>query len=252
TGTRMGFLKRFFHNVFREEYAGQGVNVFEKLDEHEVEAHLDVSRYENFLLTDAVRPSFDLQVVPREGYRRDLYRDEESRGAVPVLLAAVSRENLFDVFMELLDPLGDEVDAVLETSHRNHGSGHEDLYREQMDLPVLKSTLWDYEDLLLNDGFTGIAALNPNIPREVQFDEHKLLIMYADDLAPFEAVLKKYGLVRDDRMKFITEGEHVHSSTDDFQDRFQELQMRLGMDGSDCFNEGYDEGYGENYDENFI
>ena len=233
----MGFLKRFLHNVFREETAGATTSSFERLEEDELEAHLDVARYGEFALTDAVRPSFDLQVVPQQGYRHDLYRDDESHNEVPVLLSAVSKERLFDVFLDLLDPLGDHVDVVLETSHERQGAGHEDLYREHMDLPVLKSILWDYEDLLLNDGFTGIAVLNPRIPREVQFDEHKLLITYAEDTSPFEEVLRGYGLSCDERMKFITEGEHVHSSSDEFVEQFQDLQMRLGMDTAHCFDD---------------
>ena len=62
--------------------------------------------------------------------------------------------------------------------------GHVDLYREHIDLPVLKSILYDFEELLLNDGCTGIAVLNPHMPLEVQFDEHKLLIAYGHDLTP--------------------------------------------------------------------
>ena len=49
-------------------------------------------------------------------------------------------------------------------------------------MPVLKSILWEYEDLLTNDGCTGLAVLNPGIPQEIQFDEHKLLIVYGDQL----------------------------------------------------------------------
>ena len=47
--------------------------------------------------------------------------------------------------------------------------------------------------MLLNDGCTGIAVLNPGIPQEVQFDEHKLLIVYGDDLAGFEQVFAAAG-----------------------------------------------------------
>ena len=43
--------------------------------------------------------------------------------------------------MELLDPLGSVVDVVLETSHSGDRSGHTDLYREHIDMPVLKSIL---------------------------------------------------------------------------------------------------------------
>ena len=177
----MGFLKKFFRNVFRDGTSTEMASSFESLTEEQLEVHLGVARYGDFLLTGAIRPSYDLQVVPRQGYRHDVYRDEESRASVPVLMGAASSEHLFEVFMDLLDPLGSEVDVVLETSHNRQRRGHLDLYREHIDMPVLKSILWDYEDLLVNDGCTGIAILNPGIPQEVQFDEHKLLIVYGED-----------------------------------------------------------------------
>ena len=64
-----------------------------------------------------MRPSYDLRVVPSQGYRHDSYRDEQNHTSVPVLMAAVSSERLFEMFMDLLDPLGTVVDVVLETSH---------------------------------------------------------------------------------------------------------------------------------------
>jgi hypothetical protein len=227
----MGFLKKFFRNVFHEGAAPVAkASSFDRLSEDELEAHLGVERYGDFTLTEAIRPSYDLKVVPKQGFRHDFYRDEESQTKVPVLMGAASKERLFDVFMDLLDPLGFEVDVVLETSHNRENGGHLDLYREHIDLPVLKSILYDYEDLLLNDGCTGIAVLNPSIPQEVQFDEHKLLIVYGKPLGAYEDVFLKFGVRRDDRMKFITEAEHVHSSSDRFAQRFEELKMALGMD----------------------
>jgi hypothetical protein len=226
----MGFLKKFFRNVFRDGVEGGGASAFEQLTEEQVEAHLAVARYGNFTLTEAVRPSYDLKVVPRQGFRHDVYRDEESHSRVPVLMASASKEHLFQVFMDLVDPLGFEVDVVLETSHHRQTRDHVDLYREHIDLPVLKSALWDYEDLLLNDGCTGIAVLNPAVPLEVQFDEHKLLIVYGAELGEFERALRDAGLECDDEMKFITEAEHVHSTSDAFHRQFQELTTRLGMD----------------------
>jgi hypothetical protein len=145
-------------------------------------------------------------------------------------MGAASNQHLFETFMELLDPLGFEVDVVLETSHNREARGHVDLYREHIDLPVLKSILWDFEDLLLNDGCTGIAVLNPGVPQEVQFDEHKLLIVYGENLHEFEEVFKARHIGCDDEMKFITEAEHVHSSSDQYHQQFEELKMRLGMD----------------------
>jgi len=227
----MGFLKKFFRNVFREGSMPPGTSSFEHLDEEALEAHLGVDRYGEFWLTEAVRPSYDLQVVPTAGYRHDAYHDEQNQTSVPVLMAAVSRQHLFDTFMDLLDPLGGTVDVVLETSH-NHSkaNGHTDLYREHIDMPVLKSILWEYEDLLLNDGCTGLAVLNPGIPQEIQFDEHKLLIVYGEELEDYERLLATQRLSCSEDLKFITEAEHVHSSSEHYARAFEELKTRLGMD----------------------
>jgi hypothetical protein len=226
----MGFLKKFFRNVYHENAPAPPAGAFENLSEDELEAHLGVSRYGSFVLSDAVRPSFALDVVPSAGFRHDMYRDEQSRQNVPVLMAAASREQLFDTFMELLDPLGNVVDVVLETSHNYSSAGHQDLYREHIDMPILQSILWDFEDLLVNDGCTGIAVLNPRIPQEVQFDEHKLMIVYGRDLRPYEEILLDGGVPCRDDMRFITEAEHVHSTNDEFIGQFEELKMRLGIE----------------------
>jgi hypothetical protein len=191
----MGFLKKFFRGVFHEGMqAAPTHSSFEHVDEEQLETHLGVARYGRFMLTDAIRPSYDLKIVPQQGFRHDFYRDEESQTKVPVLMGAASKERLFDVFMDLLDPLGFEVDVVLETSHNREQGGHTDLYREHIDLPVLKSILYDYEDLLLNDGCTGVAILNPAGPMEVQFDEHKLLIVYGSPLTDFEQLFREHGV----------------------------------------------------------
>jgi len=227
----MGFLKRFFRNATPNGAPSVGASSFERLSEEELEAHLGVSRYGEFDLTEAVRPSYDLQVVPCQGYRHDHYRDEKDRSSVPVLMASVSRDNLFETFMELLDPLGFTVDVVLETSHSRHNQGHVDLYREHIDLPVLKSVLWEYEDLLVNDGCTGVAVLNPGIPQEIQFDEHKLLIIYGDQLQDYENIFGQRGIDCIEQIRFLTEAEHVHSSSEAYARQFEELRTRLGMDG---------------------
>ena len=192
-------------------------------------AHLMVDQYGSFRLTDAIRPSLAVPVVPKEGYRLDTYRDAATGIQVPVLAASASRERLFDLFWDLLGPFGDLVDVVLETSHDSDSEGHRDLYREQIDLPVLKSYLCDYENLLLHDGCTGIAVIAGDPPMEVQFDEHKLLIVYARDLRPFVEIVERHGLKRDDHMKLITEGEHLHSTDPAHVAAFEQLCYRLGV-----------------------
>lgn len=192
-------------------------------------AHWQVDRYGDFWLTRAVRPSPALEVVPRQGYRVDTYRDRRHHFEVPVVAAAVSREWLFDVFLELLEPLGDVVDVVLETSHQDPDGRHRDLYREAIDRPVLTSHLCDFEDLLLHDGCTGIAVISTEHPIELQFDEHKLLIVYARDLRPFCAILRNAGINPDQGLKLITEGEHLHNSDAHGAEVFQQLCYRLGV-----------------------
>ncbi|MBL9164848.1 MAG: hypothetical protein JNL18_19120 [Planctomycetaceae bacterium] len=226
----MGFLKKFFRNVYHEETPAAPASSFEALNEDQLEAHLGVSRYGSFTLSDAVRPSYALEVVPSCGFRHDTYRDEQSNRNVPVLMASASREQLFETFMELLDPLGSVVDVVLETSHDYNSTGHQDLYREHIDMPILQSILWDFEDMLVNDGCTGIAVLNPATPQEVQFDEHKLLIVYGKELRPYEQVLSDWNIPCRDDMRFITEAEHVHSTNDEYIQEFEQLKMRLGIE----------------------
>jgi hypothetical protein len=191
--------------------------------------HLQVDRYGDFWLTDAIRPSIERQVLPCEGYRIEMYRDARAAIEVPVLAAAVSRERLFDLFLDLLDPLGELVDVVLETSHDTDGTSHRDLFREDIDLPVLKSHLCESEELLLHDGCAGVAVISKTAPMEVQFDEHKLLVIYARNLKPFEHILRQAGIARNDRMKLITEGEHLHSTDPRFLPSFERLCYRLGV-----------------------
>ncbi|MDR2754482.1 MAG: hypothetical protein LBC20_02135 [Planctomycetaceae bacterium] len=226
----MGFLKQFYRNILRNSSLVLPHDEFERLSKLEIESHLSTVTYGNFTLTGAVHPSFDLCIVPEQGYKHDWYRDDFNRASIPVLIVSVSAEQLFDTFIDLLDPLGDTVDVVLETSHQRNGSYHTDLYREEIDLPILKSFLYDFEDMLLNDGCTGIAVLNPSIPVEVQFDEHKMLIVYAENLRKFESILKQHRIPKNETIRFLTEAEHIHSTRNEYLKRFNELQITLGID----------------------
>lgn len=183
--------------------------------------------YGRFTLTEAVRPGWQLDIVPRSGYRHDAYVDPGSGARMPALVAAVSAENLFETFLELLEPLGDSVDVILESSHED-SIGVREFSREGCERLVLESALWDFEDLLLNDGCTGIAVLHPEQSLEVQFDEHKLLVVYAQARQPFERVLRSRGLDRDDRLRFLSQGEHLHTSHARHARQFQRLAARLG------------------------
>ncbi|GIW81172.1 MAG: hypothetical protein KatS3mg105_2979 [Gemmatales bacterium] len=179
-------------------------------------------------LTRAVKPAPEKGIDPKEGFRIGVYRDRASGLKVPVLGAAVSAGQLFDVFLSLLDPLGQVVDVVLETSHDSPAGQHRDLRRSGIDLAVLKSYLCEFENLLLDDGCTGIAVVSRERPIEVQFDEHKTLIVYARDLRPFTRILLRHGLSRDDSLRLIFEGQHLHFSEPRYVGDFHQLTLRLG------------------------
>jgi hypothetical protein len=198
-------------------------------DDASLAAHMARRQYGRFTLTDAVRPGWQLDVVPQAGYRHDAWVDPQGGGRLSALAAAVSSEDLFDTFMELLEPLGDTCDVVVESSHED-AVGRVERTREGIERLVLESILWDFDDLLLDDGCTGIAILHPERSLEVQLDEHKLIVVYAEPRLPFERILRGRGLVRDDRMKFISQGEHLHTSHTGYARRFEELAARLGAE----------------------
>ena len=225
----MSHVQRPTRTTYRDGQQRAGSS-FEHLTEDQLETHLRIAKYGQFVLTDAVRPSYDLQVVPQAGFRHETYRDEDTGVEIPVVMAAATRDAILEVFFELMDPMGFEVDVVLESSHNSDHGGHQDMVRESIDLPILKSILLDYEDLLLNDGCMGIAVLNSNIPMEVQLDEHKLLIGYGQSLTSFESTFIDYHIDCHEDIQFITEAEHVHSSSEEYFERFNELKYDLGID----------------------
>jgi hypothetical protein len=196
-------------------------------DRATLEAHLARRHYGPFTLTDAIRPGWQLDVVPRAGYRHDAYVDPRSGTRLPALVAAISSEHLFETFLRLIEPLGDSLDVVVETSHDDKTSA-DDFTREGIERMVLESVLWDFEDLLLDDGCTGIAVMHPELQMEVQLDEHKLLVVYAQQRAPFERILAEQGIERNDRIRFISQAEHLHTSHTRFARRFDEMVNRLG------------------------
>src|SRR3954452_5834108 len=140
----MSFLQRFLERVLRTNPSRMPRTGFDDLSQDQLDAHLKVGKYGSFSLTDAVRLSFGLEIVPREGYRRDVYRDPETGNTMPVLAASVSSERLFEVLMELLTPLGEELDVLMESRHESEPGVRSDLYREHIDTVILKSTLYDY------------------------------------------------------------------------------------------------------------
>lgn len=191
--------------------------------------HLSVNSYGSFTLTDAIRPGANLPVRPRQGYRVEIFRDRKAKLRLPMLSAAVSAEHLFDTFLALLEPLGEVVHVVLESSHGAACDAHADLRRNHIDRPVLASHFCDFEELLTHDGCTGVAVLADRLPVEVQFDEHKLIHVYAPSLKPFRRILRERGVRRRKLLPLISEAEHLHHTTEVFAEEFRQLALRIGV-----------------------
>jgi len=176
----------------------------------------------------AVRPGTADTKGLVEGYRIERYRNPVNRERMPLLVAAVSSDHVFDVFIDLLKPVGEVVHVVLETSHDAVADEHDDVTRAEIDMPVAASHFCDHEDLLTNDGCTGVAVIAVGRPVEVQFDEHKLLYVYAHDLKPFRRILRSHGVRRCNELRVVAEIEHVHHSTPEYQDEFRQLCCHVG------------------------
>lgn len=195
--------------------------------------HLKIARYGNFTLTDAIRPALNVPILPEEGYRVELFRDRRAKLKLPMLSAAVSAERLFDAFLGLIREVGEVVHVVLESSHSSGDDQRRDFRRDEIDQPVLASHFCDFEELLINDGCTGVAIMAESLPIEVQFDEHKLFHVYAPDLKPFRRVLRKLGVPRRQVLPLISEAEHLHHTTEQYAKDFRSLCLRVGVSDVD-------------------
>ncbi len=179
-------------------------------------------------LTKAVRPGKNSTVQPQEAFRIDCFRDPTTNLRIPMISAAVSVEHLFDLFLELLDPLGRMVHVVLESSHQDSNDNHDEIRRSRIDLPVLKSAFCDFEDLIMNDGCTGIAVLNTRRLLEVQLDEHKQLYIFGRKLKPFHRVLKRFGIRKESELKLLSESEHYHYTNQLYTNQFSQMCRLIG------------------------
>lgn len=193
-----------------------------------------------FQLTEAVRPGPCSPVHPVEGFRRELWRGPKGE-RVPLLAVSVSREKILELFLALLEPLGNTVDVILESTHGPDGtptpSGRQgrDLTRKTIDLPIFSSHCLEFEDLLLNDGCTGVSVISSRarrkgLIREVQLDEHKTIIVYSEKLISFQKTLASFQIERQDDMRLLLEGDHMHRSSVRHMDQFEEFASVLGAE----------------------
>ena len=80
-----------------------------------------------------------------------------------------------------------------------------------------------------------VKARMSALEKELGADEQRLNSL-RQEVGKMQEKMQKEGMTmsseQQEQMQFITEAEHVHSSNDEFQNLFEELRTRLGMDGS--------------------
>ncbi len=224
----MGFLKKFFDEM------SEGPREWTMGTQSEVYAW----RQSAFLASSSLVSSRPLVLPPAirlansgnsrplyEGYRRQFYHDDVHHEKIPMLIAAISSPRLFSAFLSLSDLLGPTVDVILESSLP---LAEESQYlREQIDLPVLQSILWDYEDLLMGDGHTSVAILNQDRSLELQLDEHKLIAVYSESFQAIETALSEWQIPVDEQLTLVTEQPHQHGTSDEFPELFEKFVRQL-------------------------
>jgi len=182
----------------------------------------------SFAFSSAAFPASNDHTTFVEGYRKSTFKDNLTEQEIPSLVISVSKEKMFDLFLELVDVLGDSVDVILESSHDSGKSRHIDHHREGIDKPILESYLREFEETLLNDGCSGVPVMAQGKPMEVQFDEHKVIVVYAQKMGAFEKVLRWNGIPRKDHLLLVNEVEHCHSTSEQYEKDFYQLVNILG------------------------
>ncbi|MFN7706724.1 MAG: hypothetical protein ACK5O5_00310, partial [bacterium] len=76
----------------------------------------------------------------------------------------------------------------------------------------------------------GIAIITPRRPLEVKLEYHQELVAYGSPLAPFEKILIDHDVYPDPKIRFLSEAEHIHSSSDRMADEVEQLISKLGME----------------------
>ena len=152
-----------------------------------------------------------------EGYLAAMYGVTE-RVQIPAIVASVSRDKIFPIFLEILDVFkqeGSNVDVSLDTITAENSIAHSQT-RNDMSLNLILSHLEDtaFQDALLANWEVSLAIMNPERKLECQLDHHKQIIIYTasrEAMFPFEVVLRKHGIQHDQQKSDIpSEINHMH------------------------------------------
>lgn len=194
----------------------------------ELESSLAMDRrYGDFLLTDAVAISSnsDTKIKPESGFCFSM------REGISCIIACVSAEIIFDLFWDFIDMAGSPVNVMLK--RRIKKEHYRLFFREGIDLPVLKSMLLDFQNILCNDGLSVIAVIDMSESVKICLDDHKIFFLWSEsdeDADNFFRILSAYKIQKKDKVNSILDADHFHLTFPEFRSQFDELVCRIGAD----------------------
>ena len=98
-----------------------------------------------------------------------------------------------------------------------------------MDTSVAASIFTEFDDLLLNDGCTCVALANYRRMAELHLDNHKLVVFYGWKKTKDQVLqtLARFGIPENKSLEPICDAEHIHSTTAEFKQQFDQLVARM-------------------------
>jgi len=146
---------------------------------------------------------------------------------IPYLIISLSSEKVFRLFINLLEIFKSIVNVSLEWNSTGTNETFNSFFN--IDSVALRSTLWDFEDFLMDSGYAGIAVFNRKKSLMVFLDGHKHIIVYNWILARKRtmALLKETGIQKKEGLQTIVTMPHCHSSPKRFDEKLKELASIL-------------------------
>lgn len=185
--------------------------------------HTRKRKYGSFVLTDAIRPSFALDIIPEEGYRIDDLKDVGNDKKL--LYASISREKLFKIFLQFLDECENEVEVFLEQVDPRHRHATEEHYSELLDVSLVRDVCIKHKSLLLNQGYLSIVIRDAR--GDITLDRFKCLGVIHPDINTFERILWLSDVDFIPDIQFLSEGPHIGLAYPEFNQAFENLRYAL-------------------------
>lgn len=194
------------------------------------DSHIVRERYRGFILPPAIRPAYDLKVVPVEGF---CWRMGE--GDVPCALVSVSRGRILLVLRRLLEFFGQRLTWVELTNDRAENSKRHIFSYGGIDPLVLASHLSIFEDFIVGDGAVRLSFEAQGIDLRITLEEHKLLCVTTTRKKYERALvelMRELGIEEKlDMWMIIDDPRHIHLSAPrrEFSVEFKKLRTDLKL-----------------------